>query len=417
MITDRKLLLILRLTCLSALAPLLLLQCNGSKSCVAKKKEDKERLTLHQIENEINELVAQNTPPSLSVLVVKNDSIVYSRAFGYADYPNKIVATPQSAYQWWSLTKPFTATAILQLQEQGLLDINDPVQKYLPFFQVTRKSKPVTHITIKHLLSHSSGLDDIGMKIIGWIHYGNDQQFNQTALVKKHLPDYHKLNALPGEKGMYSNLGYMVLAAIIEEVSGIPYDQYITKRILTLLNMNHTGFVYKDSLLAYAAVGSHPKDFMSLLAFTMLDRKKAIRQKQDGIYWFNSLYSNQQGSTGLIGSTEDFSHFMIAMMNNGVWNGQKILSPESVNLMRRSVIHADASPAPKSIDADLGLSWFIHQDNGQTAISHAGSGAAFVCQTRMYPDQKLGIVVMANSTYLGKDMGTSIINKLASLEW
>jgi len=412
-----KLLCTFSLSSLSVLALLLLVQCAGSKSCAVKQKEEKEALTLQQFENEINHLVAQNTPPSLSVLVVKNDSIVYSKAFGYADYPNKIMATPQSTYQWWSLTKLFTATAILQLQEQGLLNINDPVQQHLPFFKVTRKRKPVTDVTIKHLLPHSSGLDDIGMQIIGWIHYEDDQQFNQTSLVKEYLPDYRKLKALPGEKGMYSNLGYMVLAAIIEEVSGLTYDNYITSHILTPLNMNHTGFIYRDSVLAHAAVGSHPKDFMSLVAFTMLDRKKAIRQKMNGIYWFNNLYSNQQGSTGLIGSAVDFSRFMIAMLNNGIWNGQKILSPESIQLMHRSVIHTDACPAPKSIDAHFGLSWFIHQANGQTALSHGGAGAAFVCQTRLYPDSKLGIVVMANSTYLGKDMGTSIINKLASLKW
>lgn len=388
--------------------------CSSTKSCTGNKNDVK---SIAAFETKINSLIAENTPPSLSVIVVKDSQVVYSKAFGYADFPNKKEATPQTTYQWWSLTKPFTATAILQLQEQGLLNIEDPVQKYLPFFKVKRRGQNVGNVTIKQLLSHSSGIDDIGMKIISWIHYDGDQPYNQTQLVKEQLPNYTKLRAMPSEKGLYSNLGYMVLAAIIEKVSGKSYDSYISKHILEPLNMNHTGFTYKDSVLLDAGVGSHPQDFMSIIALMMMDREKAIREKKECIYWFNSVYSNQQGSTGLIGSTADFSHFMIAMLNKGVWNGRKILSEKSIELMQTPIINVDESPAPKAIKAQFGLSWFIHKDNGKTALSHGGNGAAFVCLSRLYPNEKIGIAVMANSTYLGKDMGNSIIDNLASLKW
>jgi D-alanyl-D-alanine carboxypeptidase len=395
----------------------LICSCSNMQSYPSTKEKVTEEKSIVNVEAKIRSLVSKNAPPSLSVVVVKKNQVVYSKAFGYADFPNKKEATPQTTYQWWSLTKLFTATAILQLQEQGLLNINDPVQKYLPFFEVTRKGQAISSITIKQLLSHSSGLDDIGMKIISWIHYEGDKTFNHTELAKKQIRNYKKLRAMPSEKGMYSNLGYVVLAAIIEKVSGVSYDNYITINILQPLRMNHTGFRYNDSIQSNAAVGSHPKDFMSIIALMMMDREKAIREKRHGIYWFNSIYSNQQGSTGLIGSTEDFSHFLVAMMNHGVWDDKKILSAESVQQMQTAIIKVAESPAPESINACFGLSWFIHNDTGREALSHGGAGAAFVCHTRLYPKEKIGIAIMANSTYLGRDMGNSIINDLASLKW
>lgn len=394
-----------------------LYSCSGSKIFSAHYKEGISENSLIDFESKIYSLVSKNEPPSLSVIVTKHNQVVYSKSFGYADFPNKKVAKPQTTYQWWSLSKIFTAVAILQLQEKGLLNIDDYVQKYLPFFQVKRKGEIISNITIKHLLSHSSGLGDIGMKIIGWIHYDGDQHYNQTELLKNELPNNKKLKAMPSEKGIYSNLGYMALAAIIEKVSGVSYENYITSHILQPLQMTSTGFIYKDSILSNAAVGSHPKDFMSIIALKMMDRKKAIREKRDGIYWFNSVYSNQQGSTGLIGSTEDFSHFMIAMMHNGKWKNTKILTEESIQQMQTSIIKVDESPAPKSLKAQFGLSWFIHSDNGRVALSHGGTGAAFVCLTRIYPNEKIGIAIMANSTYLDKDMGNSIINQIASIKW
>jgi len=398
---------------LSGIAYLLMfLACKMPKTI----QEDIE--SIEAITPRLERMVENQISPSLSVLVVKNDSVVYSNAIGHADVPRKLKASPKTVYQWWSITKVFTAIAILQLKEKKLLKLDDPVDKHLPFFKVkSKKRDSKNEITILHLLNHSSGLGDIGKKILGWIHYEGDDPYDQTELVKNELPNYNKLKGIIGEKGRYSNLGYIVLAAVIEKVSNKTYADYIQDNILTPLEMNSTGFDYKNVHPNQIASGSHPQDFMSLMAFKLIDKDKAINEKQNGIYWFNPVFSNQQGSTGLLGSAKDMSHFIIALLNDGKWNGKEILSPESIQLMQKAYVPIVKSPAPKIKPFHFGLPWFVHKDQGELAYSHGGAGAAFVTQVRIFPRKKLGIVVMANSTYLESDMGTTLISKLAKLPW
>lgn len=386
-------------------------------ACGASKIKFSESNSVAVFESQIEQIIDQQVPPGMSIILVKKDQVVYSKGFGYADFSNRKRASSETTYQWWSLTKPFTATAILQLQEKRLLSLDDPVRKHLPFFEVNYKKKTDQPITIRDLLNHSAGLKDIGNKIIGWIHYEEHQAYNQTQLVKEELPNYNKIVATPGEKGRYSNLGYMLLAAIIENVTEQPYATYIQQNILQPLEMDATSFLYSELVQENIAVGSHPKDLMSLIAFSLLDKEKAIKEKKNGIYYFNNIYSNQQGSTGLIGSTENLSHFLIAMLNEGRWNGQQILSAESVKMMFTPQVPIKKSPAPKLNNPHFGLSWFIHTHNEETALTHGGAGAAFVAQMRIYPAQDLGIAVLCNSTYLGNDMGTTIINKLTTIKW
>jgi CubicO group peptidase (beta-lactamase class C family) len=157
----------------------------------------------------LEKLVNSGSPQGLSMVIVKNDSIVYSKGFGWADRPRKIKATPQTVYHWWSITKIPTAVAILQLQEQGKLHLDDAVSKYLPFFEVKYPSDKRTPITIRHLLNHSSGIPDAGrFKLAKWIHRDDEPALDQTDLIKKVIPDYSTLKFEPGEDTDYTNIGY-----------------------------------------------------------------------------------------------------------------------------------------------------------------------------------------------------------------
>src|SRR5687768_12560698 len=124
-----------------------------------------------ELETYLNRLVASGNPPGLSVVVVKDGDIVYNNAFGFADGPRKIRATPDTVYHWWSMTKIPTAIAIMQLQEQGKLDLEEAVTKHLPWFEVKYPSGESRAITIRDLLQHSAGLPDPIPAMIGWVHY------------------------------------------------------------------------------------------------------------------------------------------------------------------------------------------------------------------------------------------------------
>lgn len=370
-----------------------------------------------ELDRYLYELVDKGEPPGVSVVVVKGEDIVYQKSFGKADEPRDILASNDSVYQWWSLTKTFTSVAILQLVEAGQLSLTDPVDKYLDFFDVDYPEGNNFPVNIQHLLSHSSGLEDIGIEILGWIHYDGDVPLSQTELLKLKLPEHKVLAYEPGTEGRYSNLGYMVLAAVIEKISGQSYANYIVENVLQPLDMSQTGFRYSKEMAGNGAVGSHPVDLMSIVAFHYIDKSRAIREKSGGRYWFNHIYSNQQGSTGLIGSTGDLARFMVALLNGGTGGSAQILSPESVRLMALPHVLVTKAPGGVSGEFKFGLGWFYLAEDSRISLSHGGAGAAFVDMMRIYPDESLGIAIMANSTYLGRTMGAEIIDAIANMDW
>jgi CubicO group peptidase (beta-lactamase class C family) len=179
--------------------------------------------------------LAQNQEFNGNVLIAENGKVIFSSSYGYADFGQKRKNTKASVFPIMSITKTFTATAILQLQEQGKLKVTDPVIKYLPRF-------PYPNITIRHLLSHTSGLPSY------------DQLFDSLRLThpdtiftnKDILPRYAQLKVplkyQPGENGNYDNINYIFLAIIVEKVSGVPFKDYIRGHIFKPAGMSHTFF-------------------------------------------------------------------------------------------------------------------------------------------------------------------------------
>ena len=355
-------------------------------------------------------------PPSISLAIIYRDKEQYSHHIGYTDFSKNNQVSEDTVYQWWSLTKIFTAVAILQLQEKGLLNIDNPVVKHLPYFSVTHLNEKSAPITIRQLLSHSSGLGDVGISILGWIHFEDDAKVNQTEFLKEKLPGYNKLETQPGEEGRYSNIGYLVLAGVIESVSGESYEDYIVKNILSPLRMHKTNFVYTDTMTEFEAVGSHPKDALSYIVPFFIDTDRAIKEEHDGRMWFNRVYSDQQGATGLIGSTADMVKFMKALLSGGVLNGERILSEKSVLAMQSPVITVNDSPAPHSEGLEFGLGWFVGHSQSGKELTHSGAGMGFVTTLRLYPEKGVGVIVFSNSTYLGRSMGHDIVNLVGAVK-
>jgi CubicO group peptidase (beta-lactamase class C family) len=355
------------------------------------------------LETYLNRLVDSGNPPGLSVIVVKNGRIVYSSAFGYADKPHNLRARPDTVYHWWSMTKIPTAIAIMQLREQGKIDLDDPVKKYLPWFDVTYGLENSQSITISNLLQHTSGLPDTIPAMVGWVHY-DDEERNQTEVVKKHLPEFNKLKFRPASQAKYSNLNYMVLGAVIESISRQTYETYITQNILQPLEMTQTGFVYSPAMAGKAAAGTLPVvHFYTPLLPTLLDPTLLIRERQGKLLWLNRVYIDATPSTGLIGSAPDVGRLMMAYLNRGTLDGNSILSPESIQML------TDTKPFD-----DHGLGWFVYESKNERYLEHAGGGPGFATIMRLYPDTGLGVAILSNGTDLDRD---ELVNLFAHLEW
>ncbi len=373
--------------------------------------------SISELEAYLNELVETGDPPGMSVAVVKDGEVVYSQAFGLADGPKNIPATPKTVYQWWSMTKIPTAVAILQLQEQGKLNIDDPVKDYLPFFEVQYPSDNSEVVTIRHLLNHSSGLPNNVPAIIGWIHGEGDPHVNQTALLKEKLPDYAELKFEPGSKAVYTNIGYMVLAAVIEAVTGQTYEDYVIEYIIQPLKMANTNFVYTEEMALHEAAGSHA--LISILTpFVFLfveDRNSLIRETVKRHWWFNRIYSDQNGPTGLIGPAADVARLVTAFLNQGELDGARILTPESVAMMIDKERLIQASGMESSQGQKQGLGWKVFPEGNRLYFQHGGGGPGFKLLMRLYPAEGLGIVVMANGTE--NPVKNDLFDIMADLPW
>jgi CubicO group peptidase (beta-lactamase class C family) len=188
--------------------------------------------------------------PGLAVAVIIDDQVRWLRGFGVADLGNGTPVGPSTAFLWFSMTKVVTATAVMQLVDEGRLGLDDPVNRYYAPFTVVRQP---TLVTVRHLLSHSSGLaNPIPLR---WVHPADAPEPHHATLVQRLLTRYVRLSFRPGDRARYSNLGYLVLGEVIAQVAGSTYEDYVRQRILAPLGMTHTGFSYGETGTSPAAVG------------------------------------------------------------------------------------------------------------------------------------------------------------------
>ena len=379
---------------------------------------------IDELEAYLNKLVEFGSPPALSLAVTKNGGIVYNKAFGVADGPNKVAATPKTVYQWMSMSKMATAVAIFQLHERGALNIDDEVSTHLPFFKVEYPSEGSEKITIRHVLNHSSGLaNPLGM--LGLIHMEGEPYPDQRELAQQLLADNSKLVFEPGTQATYTNLGYLVLGAIVEAVAGRPHKDYVVENIFRPLGMDLTDYVYGEKMLQHAAVGTQPNAFILnvMMALAIDDLDALIRETVGGRIWLNRSHPDFLGAVGVIGPASDTARFVTAFLNGGELDSARILSPESVAMMSHEgqvVAKGGAENLYKGLTHGLG--WLIWPDGERLRMMHSGDGPGFSNTMHLYPEERLGIIVQGNEwaygvAFRGTSPRDAIAHLAASLDW
>jgi CubicO group peptidase (beta-lactamase class C family) len=359
-----------------------------------------------ELENYLEQVVSAQRPPGLSVAVVKDGELVYAVGFGFADGPGNIKATRDTVYHWWSMTKIPTAVAVMQLHERGLLDIDDPIIDYLPFFKVSYKGADQEDITIGQVLSHSSGLPDAMPELVTWLHSEGEPPINQTELVVDKFSNYDDLVFMPGEKTRYTNWGYMVLGALIEAVSGQTYEQYVIDNILKPLGMQNTNFVYTEVMAEHEAIGSQHMVDLFTPFFPIYGLNYMIREREGLRYWLHRVYNDQTSPTGLIGPVTDMARFMNAYLNEG----EPVLRPSSISMMNDPLWQL-STPG----ESVRGLGWEAHlTSDGRRYLTHGGGGPGFASIFRVYPEEKLGVVVIGNDSSIDRQ---SLADALANVDW
>jgi CubicO group peptidase (beta-lactamase class C family) len=362
------------------------------------------------LEAYLGKLVAAETPPALVVTVIRDGVSTYSRAFGASDASGTDANVGQ-VFHFWSVTKLFTATAVLQFAEDGELALDDPVAAYLPAFATTFAGKPVP-ITIRQLLDHTSGMKDLRpADLLGWIHHAGEPPVSETDIVATRMAAYRKLARPPGTASSYSNAGYIVLGAIIEQVSGQAYADVIRQRILAPLRMGRADFVYRDDMAPIAAAGSHPlfHFFTPLLLVMHRDWFSAwVTRTARMRMWLAPIHTDYTAPTGLIGTASDLARFGQAFLAGGEIDGARILRRESVRAMLEEGFGGNSGP-----DGDrMGLGWHSWDNAPLPFLGHGGEGPGFGAQLAIFPRRKMVVVTLGNDTLIDRVGLTGLVAKV-----
>ena len=291
--------------------------------------------------------------PGVAIAITRGEKIAYSQGYGTAGHGARV--TPATPMFIGSQSKSFTGIAIAQLAEQGLLDLNAPVRSYVPWFAIADETA-APNITISHLLHHTSGLS--GSRFATSL---DDDASLETAVRALKTA---RISAPAGERFQYFNFGYVVLAYIVETVSGMRFADYLHEHILEPLQMTRT---YTDRSIATSAGLS--QGYSRLFGFAIPAYQQAPPY--------------QLGTGYMISSAEDLARFAIAMNAQGRYQDASVLSPHWAERLFAPV-------------GGYGMGWFVGPDR----VYHGGSNETFRTFVELYPGERIGIVVLVNQGYI-----------------
>lgn len=325
-------------------------------TATAQRTDQFDRIILSQMQ--------EDSVPGVTLLISKNGKTLKSKGYGLANLEHKIPAKPVTRYELASISKPVTATAIMLLAEQGKLSLDSSVAAYIPGAPDVYRQ-----ITIRQLMSHTGGVPSdhyVHTKLYApsLLRYSAKDQWNDLFKIKP-------ANA-PGAKFLYSNAGYFLQGAIIEQVSGQTYKQFVQENILDKAGMNQTAFLNGDSLVPDRAQGYTKR------------KSKWVRFSLETV--MQSLDAN--GFSGLISTAGDLVRFCEAL------SAGNIIKHGLLDTMMVPVKLNDGSLAGSVTNrSQMGLGWFLKDIKGRKCIFHSGHTGTVLLY---FPAEKLAVVILSN---------------------
>jgi CubicO group peptidase (beta-lactamase class C family) len=302
--------------------------------------------------------------PGVAVGVVSDQDLVWAKGFGFADVAAKTPMTAQTKFRMASHSKLFTATAVMQLREQGKLRLDDPVSKYLPWFSVKPSDADDPPITVEELLTHSSGLPrEAGAH---WTTF----EFPTTDQLRE-LMSARVAPFAPEVRWKYSNLAYSVAGMIVEAVSGQKWADYVQSNIFQPLGMTASSV---DKNVSGLAVGYGRR---------MPDNSRATNPFIDA--------RGMAAATGVTSTVEDMAKFASAQFRKGRRGGAQILSTGSLREMHRVRVLENNWTQGNAIG------FAVRKAGDKIYVSHGGSYPGYQTNTMLWPDGKVAVIVLTNA--------------------
>jgi D-alanyl-D-alanine carboxypeptidase len=331
--------------------------------------------------SDLNQYVRSKVP-GLQYIAVTADRLLFEYAGGWADIQGQNAMTLDTTLMAYSMTKTFTAVAILQLAEQRKLSLDDVIDRYLP-----NAAYHGYGITLRQLLNHTSGIPNpIPLR---WVHLAaDDSSFNEAEALDTVVRENPNLAFEPGRKFAYSNIGYWLLGKVVEQVSGQSYPAYVRGNILQPLRLSaqEMDFVIPDE-------SRHANGYVKKYSLMNLVKGFVIDRKFIGGYeghWLrlNSHYLNGPAFGGLIGTARGFSRFLQDQLR-----GESVLfGLDTKRLLQTRQTDGAGRPIPMT------PGWHLGETHGVAYFYKEGGGGGFHCEMRIYPTRGIATVVLANST-------------------
>ena len=309
-----------------------------------------------KVDSYVKEAMIERHIPGLSLAVIVDGVPVKVKGYGLSNIENNITVNPETVFQSGSIGKQFTATAIMQLKEEGKLKLDDKISKFLTATPATWQN-----ITIRHLLTHTSGIPDYPDDTLV-VNLQKNYTEDQLLKMAMSLP----LAFQPGEKWSYSNTGYVLLGILIHQITGKFYGEVMQEKIFTPLSME---------------------------TIRIINEPDIIMNRSSGYELKNGEWKNQSWVSPTLNTTADGSLYL-TVLDLIKWDAaitkEKILNHEDLQLM--------VSPMKLNNDSlhPYGFGWFLNSLNGHKAFQHGGGWQGYNTYIARFPDDKLSVIVLTN---------------------
>jgi CubicO group peptidase (beta-lactamase class C family) len=356
-----------------------------------------------QIDAMIEETMARIALPGFALAVVKDGEVAYAQGYGVTSLDGGAPVTDQTVFQWAESTMALTAMAVMQLVEEGKLDLDAPVTDYVPYFKLA--DERFTEITVGQLLAHTSGIPDSGDAMADWENFL--PEYDGGALerwVRNDLAEKGLLFA-PGEGWEYSDLGYALLGAVIGAASGQPYEAYMQEHILAPLGMDQSTFLLEEVDKALLASPHIPA----------ADGTVAVSKAMP-------YHRPFAATNNLFASVADMAKLAQANLNRGELDGQQILPAGAYDVMWTATSPTPFADFPfgrvhpANMMIDWGDGWFLGDIAGHSAPNTGGGEHGFLAQMFLVPDANLAVVAVGNSQamdeYYAADIAADVLGTL-----
>jgi CubicO group peptidase (beta-lactamase class C family) len=318
-----------------------------------------------EVDNYVESHLHQLHIPSASIAIVRDSQIIKAKGYGLANVELNVQASKDTVYEIGSMTKQFTATAIMMLVEEGKVSLDDPVKKYFPAAPETWQ-----HITIKHLLNHTSGIQNhVAVPEFMNLFQTNVGLFQPSLTRAELIKLFFKLplEFKPGETWAYDNTGYYLLGIIVEQSSGKSFWQFLDERIFKPLGMTNT---------------------------RSTDPRPIIPNRASGYEWQNNSFENRSVLTpfvafsagALLSTAADLARWDAALYT------ETLLKKSSLEQMWASAKTNNGATAPFS----YGFGWFIDRYHGHRIVQHSGGTPGFSSVIYRFIDDRLTVIILTN---------------------